>query len=198
MKTIYQLMFDAIAACERPCEVIVLGSNEAAGSSRWIFPEKVCIHRFDALGTLDSAVTRAVVHVHHGAMIFHAIDVSEGPPNAWIHGISSLKPERNAQNMRSGSRIDRDFIAAHLCLRPETLTPVAELGLSDRSKFFIMDLEGIDFDITLRLITRQEILGIGFEHALLTDEEIIELRCQAILRGFRFESSDEDTIFLRP
>jgi len=60
-----------------------------------------------------------------------------------------------------------------------------------------LDLEGIDFDVCMHLLRHDDVLGIGCEHALMSENEVIELRCEATERGFQFFFSDEDALFLR-
>lgn len=198
MMSIYARMHDAIKAAENTCEVIVIGANEAAGSARWRIPETgTTVLKFDALAEPGSDIQRAVVHTHAGILTFFEVDTTEDPPAKWIRSISSLLPESNAQNLRSGSRKDRDFISAHRVLHPRPLTPVWTIGTPSVPKFFILDIEGMDYDVTLRLFGRGDVLGIGCEHALMSSDEVILLRCAAIERGFSFEFGEEDAIFLR-
>lgn len=198
MNSIYQKMHDAISHVAGACEVIVLGSNDAAASARWRFPEgPVPVQRYDAITETGSEVKRALVHLHEGIVSFHEIEVSDDPPSDWIRGISTLRPQLNAQNLRSGSREDREFISRHHRTRFIHLTPLKFLGAAEVQKFFILDLEGLDFDVCMRLLSHPEVLGIGCEHSLMLDDEIIHLRCEAVERGFSFDFSDEDAIFLR-
>lgn len=198
MMSIYAQMHNAIGALEATCEVIVIGVNDAVGSARWRIPETgVTVLRFDALAQPGSDVQRAVVHTHAGILTFFEVDTTEDPPANWIRGISSLLPESNAQNLRSGSGEDRTFIAAHRVVRPTPLTPVRTLGTPGVPKFFMLDIEGMDYDVTLSLFGCRDVLGIGCEHALMSSDEVIQLRCAAIEKGFRFEFGEEDAIFLR-
>lgn len=198
MIPIYKHMREAIAAAADTCEVLVIGSNDHARSARWSIPERVrSIRRFDALAEPGGNVEQAVVHCHEGILTFFQVDTSEAPPDDWIRGISSLRPDSNAQNMRSGSGTDRDFIAKHRVLRPTSLTPVQTIGTPGVPKFFILDIEGMDYDVTLHLLGNPDVLGIGCEHALMSCDEVILLRCLAVENGFRFAFGDEDAIFLR-
>jgi len=190
-------MFDAITTASPAAEVVIVGSNDETASSHWRVPKgKAAILRYDALAAPDSGVERAVVHNHSGFMTFHEVEVNDDPPSGWIKGISSLRPESNAQNLRSGSREDRKFIASHHRLRSVSLTPIKNVGTAGVPKFFLIDLEGMDFDITMHLLTENDILGIGFECALMNDEEIISIRCEAVKYGFYFDFSDEDAILI--
>jgi hypothetical protein len=201
MTSIYTRMHDAIAAMDAgqsACEVILVGVNDQAGSAHWRIPATgATVLKFDALAKPGSGVTRAVVHNHAGVISFFEIDTSETPPADWIRGISSLRPESNAQNLRSGSGSDRAFISAHRVSYPVALTPVRRLGTPGVPKFFILDVEGMDYDIALDLLTMDDVVGIGCEHALMSSDEVILLRCTAIERGFAFEFGDEDAVFLR-
>lgn len=196
--SIYTKMHEAITALSGYCEVILVGVNEATGSSRWRIPKTITsVLRFDALAELGSDIHRAVIHNHDGIATFFEVNTIEEPPAQWIRGISTLQPESNAQNLRSGSHRDREFISAHRVLRPMRLTPVRELGTPGIPKFFILDIEGMDYDVALDLLSRSDVIGIGCEHALMSNDEIILLRCAAVERGFRFVFGDEDAIFLR-
>lgn len=196
--SIYRQMHDAIEACDEPREVLVIGSNDGADSARWRIPDSVSsVRRFDALAEPDGNVERAVVHNHAGILTFFQVDTSEGAPADWIRGISSLRPESNAQNLRSGTGRERDFISTHRFLRPAPLTPVRTLGTPGVPKFFILDIEGMDYDVSLSLFRSGDVVGIGCEHALMSSDELILLRCAAIESGFRFVFGEEDAIFLR-
>lgn len=198
MKSIYAQMHAAIVNAETTCEVIIIGSNDGSGSTHWRIPEAcTTLLRFDVLAEPGSDIQPALVHTHPGILTFFEIDTTEEPPAKWIKGISSLVPERNAQNLRSGSHADRDFIAAHRVLRPTPLTPVWTLGTPEVPKFFILDIEGMDYNVTLCLFGRRDVIGIGCEHALMSSDEVILLRCAAIENNFSFEFGDEDAIFLR-
>ena len=197
LTSIYRQMHDAIDALAQACEVIIIGSNDAAGSVRWRIPEKdTTLLRFDALPEPGSDITPAVVHPHAGVLTFFQVDTTEAPPADWIRGISSLRPESNAQNLRSGSSADRDFIAKHQVLRAMHLTPVDTLGTPGVPKFFILDIEGLDYDVTLSLLRHPDVVGIGCEHALMSSDEVIMLKCAAVDNGFRFVFGQEDAIFL--
>ncbi|MFN3724495.1 MAG: hypothetical protein ACK4VZ_15810 [Paracoccaceae bacterium] len=196
--SIYEQMHDAIKSFENACEVIVIGANDATGSARWRIPEtRTTVLRFDALAAPGSDIKRAVVHVHAGILTFFEVQTSETPPADWIRGISSLRPQSNAQNLRSGSRSDRHFIAKHTVPHPMPLTQVSTLGSPGVPKFFLIDIEGMDYDVTLSLFARPDIIGIGCEHALMSSDEVILLRCAAIENGFDFEFGEEDAVFLR-
>ena len=201
MTSIYTRMHDAIAAMDAgptACEVILVGVNDEAGSAHWRIPGTgATVLKFDALAKPGSGVTRAVVHNHAGITTFFEIATAEPPPASWIRGISSLRPESNAQNLRSGSGRDRAFISANRVSYPVALTPVRSLGTPGVPKFFILDVEGMDYDIALDLLAMEDVLGIGCEHTLMSGDEVIQLRCMAIERGFDFEFGDEDAVFLR-
>jgi len=200
MTSIYSRMHDAIASFTQtePAEVIFVGVNDEAGSAHWRLPDTgPTILKFDALARPGSGITRAVVHNHEGIISFFEIDTSEAPPADWIRGISSLRPESNAQNLRSGSERDRAFISTHRVSYPAPLTPVRTLGIPKVPKFFILDVEGMDYDIALDLLAMDDVVGIGCEHALMSSDEVILLRCMAIEHGFEFEFGDEDAVFLR-
>ena len=191
-------MYAAISQSSGNCEVIVLGSNAMADSSKWRFPEDlITVARYDALAQPDSGVRQALIHVHPGIVTFHEISFCEDPPSDWIRGISSLRPHLNAQNLRAGSREDREFIARSHRTRSSRTTPLKAIGETSRDKFIILDLEGLDFDVCASLFNRSDVVGIGCEHALMSDAEVIHLRCTALECGFYFDFSDEDAIFLR-
>ena len=198
MKPVYGQFHDAIEEKGGTSEVIIIGSNDAAESSHWRIPENALrVIRYDALAEENDERRQAVVHSHAGILPFFRIETEAGPPSAWIKGISSLRPERNAQNFRSGSEEERVYIADHQSYSSQVLSPVLTLGSRCCPKFFILDLEGLDYDIAIRLLRSPDVLGVGCEHALMTSDEIILLRCAAIESGFRFAFGEEDAIFLR-
>ena len=198
MISIYERMHNAIISFGDLSEVIVIGVNDATYSANWRLPQTdATVLKLDALALPGREINRALVHVHAGILTFFEVDTSEAPPADWIRGISSLRPELNAQNLRSGSHMDREFIATHIVQHPRSLTPVSSIGTKGVPKFFIMDIEGMDNDVTLSLFVNRDVVGIGCEHSLLSSKEVVLLRCAAVENGFDFEFGEEDAIFLR-